>query len=546
MEPIILSHRTRALVRAATFATVIATSAACGDSPDGAHDEGVDAEGMDADDDPENLGARSTRPTITSIFGRSRSGTENKPRAPTTARPPTTTRPPTTRQPVTPSSGLRGDFYVSPAGSDSAQGTKENPWKTIQAAVKKVAAGRIIVRGGNYAERLIIQHAGTSDADMLSLVAAPGEQVSLLGEGAGKGENGNMIYLEGASYVRIEGFRIVGAGKQSDASGIRLMDTGHHIEIVNNEISNIRGESAMGITVYGKDGVGINDIKVRGNHIHDCEPAPSEALVINGNVKRFEISENKVHDVNNIGIDIIGGEAWLSRAYPEDGLIARNVVTRANSSYDGSAACIYVDGASRLTLEQNTVSECDFGIEIGAENRGTVVRDVVVRNNFVFRNYRGGIIFGGYDSGRGRVRASRFVHNSLYKNGRPGEKTRHGYVGSANGEIIVQYADDCELSNNILYGVRQSAETVASWGKSSGMRWLRNLHFREGGGVRPPKETGSLLADPRFVNPDSGDLHLRVDSPARDVVNADQFAGTVDIDGQPRAVGKADIGADEH
>jgi hypothetical protein len=44
--------------------------------------------------------------------------------------------------------------------------------------------------------------------------------------------------------------------------------------------------SAMGITVYGSDGAGIRDLTIEENFIHDCRPAPSEALVVNGNVQR--------------------------------------------------------------------------------------------------------------------------------------------------------------------------------------------------------------------------------------------------------------------
>ena len=435
---------------------------------------------------------------------------------------------------------------MSSQGADTADGSQARPWRTIGQALKRVTAGTIMVHGGTYAERLVIKHTGTSDADYLNLVAAPGEQVQLAGAGAGNGEGGNMIYMQNAAYVRIDGFRIVGSGRHDDASGVRVMSSGHHIAITNNEISQIRGTSAMGITVYGKDGAGITDLTIRGNRIHDCDPAPSEALTLNGNVKRFEVVANEVRDVNNIGIDIIGGETWLSRVYPSEGLIADNTVARANSSYDGSAACIYVDGASHLIIERNKVSECDYGIEVGAENAGVVVTDVVVRNNFVHNNYRGGIIFGGYDSRRGRVRQSRFTHNSLYKNNRPKERTRFNYQGGANGEIVVQYADSCDLSNNILFAVPEAATVgYAARNSSSNLRWTNNLHFRGGRAVSGVPDAKPITADPLFLAPDKGDLHIRATSPARQKAVADTYAGAADIDGEPREQVAADVGADE-
>ncbi|MET0341397.1 MAG: right-handed parallel beta-helix repeat-containing protein [Polyangiales bacterium] len=501
------------------------------------------------------FGRRRTTPTTTTTTTGSKPATTSAdagatkpttaPIAPTTPTAPGSTRVPGGTSATVPPSAA-GTFHVSPQGNDSADGSERAPFRTIASALKRVNRGTIVVHGGTYPERLVIKHTGTSDADYLNLVAAPNERVELTGKGAGQGEEGNMIYMQNASYVRVDGFRIVGDGVQEDVSGVRLMSAGHHIEILNNEISEIRGESAMGITVYGKDGAGITDLVIRGNKIHDCDPAPSEALTLNGNVQRFQVIANEVRDVNNIGIDVIGGETWLSRAYPSDGVVSDNFVTRANSTYDGSAACIYVDGASKLTIERNRVSECDYGIEVGAENRQVTVTDVVVRNNFVHHNYRGGIIFGGYDAERGRVTRSHFVHNSLYKNNRPKDKTRFNYQGGANGEIIVQYASDCELSNNILYGIRE-ASSIGSVGRgsSSNMRWANNLFFREGARVNGLPDTAAIVSDPRFLAPDNGDLHIRADSPARAKARIDAMAGSDDIDGQPRANGGNDVGADE-
>ena len=557
-----LAHHTlRRYSSAALIAALVLGASACADgSIEPSETAGTDdTQSPDAVDDLEARGERAdggARAPRTSIFDRGRSPFGSRPRAPTTPSKPATpaapsnpskpTTPTTPAPPSAPAAGASGTFHVSLQGADAADGSAARPWRTIGQALKRVKAGTILVHGGSYAERLVIKHTGKSEADYLNLKAAPGEEVSLVGAGAGQGEGGNMIYLQNASYVRVDGFRIVGSGKHDDASGVRVMSSGHHLAITNNEISEIRGESAMGITIYGEDGPGITDLTIRGNRIHDCDPAPSEALTLNGNVKRFEVIANEVRDVNNIGIDIIGGETWLSRVYPSEGVISDNVVTRANSSYDGSAACIYVDGASHLVIERNKVSDCDYGIEVGAENAGVVVTDVVVRNNFIHHNYRGGIIFGGYDSRRGRVRQSRFTHNSLYKNNRPKERTRYNYQGGANGEIVVQYADNCELSNNILFAVPEAATVgYAARNSSSNMTWTNNLHFRSGRAVTGVPDPKPITADPLFLAPDQGDLHIRATSPAREKAVSGTYAGSADIDGEPRQKVAADVGADE-
>ena len=80
-------------------------------------------------------------------------------------------------------------------------------------------------------------------------------------------------------------------------------------------------------------------------------PAPSEALVLNGNVTGFQVTGNVVRDVNNIGIDMIGGETDIQpnpALVARNGIVRRNVVVAANSNYEGGyAAGIYVDGGRR-------------------------------------------------------------------------------------------------------------------------------------------------------------------------------------------------------
>ena len=55
---------------------------------------------------------------------------------------------------------------------------------------------------------------------------------------------------------------------------------------------------------------------------------------------------------------------------------------------------------------------------------------------------------------------------------------------------------------------------------------------------------GNISADPRFVNRTVGDYHLRAGSPAIDV-GTSEGAPSIDFEGDPRPVGKVDMGADE-
>jgi parallel beta-helix repeat protein len=435
-------------------------------------------------------------------------------------------------------------YYVDAVGSDAAPGSAAAPFASVQHALEVVTSGEIVVRAGIYREHLVIPPASRGPDRALALTGEPGALLTSVG--APPGQHADLIYLESVDHVRISGFTLIGSAPVDDASGIRIFGSGSNLAISNNEISGLRGQSAMGITVYGSDGAGITDLSIEDNFIHDCEPAPSEALVVNGNVQRFRIARNRVSDVNNIGIDVIAGERWLSTALPGQGQLIGNQVTRANSSYDGSAAAIYVDGASDITVEKNRVSESDFGIEIGAENPQVRSERVIVRDNLVYANYRGGIIFGGYDQKRGRVAGAELLHNSLYANSRPGEVTPQGFAGERNGEFIVQYADDCRAENNIFRaspGAEEGDDIVAFWGEAS-VTLDHNLYF-------PPRLAGAerdqqpMFADPQFADPEGGDLSLLPNSPAIDAALPVPDASATDVDGGARSPSAPDLGAYE-
>lgn len=106
----------------------------------------------------------------------------------------------------------------------------------------------------------------------------------------------------------------------------------------------------------------------------------SEAIAVNGNVDSFEVTNNKVHDNNNIGIVLIGHEgvspvAALDQA--RNGIVRNNIVHH-NSSFNNtsyneySADGIYVDGGKEIIIEQNQSYENDLGIEVASEHAGKV------------------------------------------------------------------------------------------------------------------------------------------------------------------------------
>ncbi len=452
-----------------------------------------------------------------------------------------------------------GTVIVAESGGD---------YTAIQEALNHVTAGDSILvkeKATPYYEKITFPVGGNADDGYVSLLAFPGEHPVLDGTGVANNPvsyTDDMVYIEDKSYVRLIGFEIRNVDTP-EGSGVRVFGSGSYIEIRNNEIHEIRGggESggAMGITIYGaNDNISLNNIIIDNNHIYDCDPAWSEALTLNGNVEQFEVTNNLIEDVNNIGIDFIGGEDWLSHKFARSGRCAWNRVFRANSSYeDGYAAGIYVDGGNDIVIENNTVSECDLGIEIGAENSGVITSGITVRNNIVYANDKTGIVFGGYDVSTGRVKNCDFTGNTCFQN---------DALKVGNGELWIQYAEDNTIRNNIFYANDQNLLLLSSTGNINNLLDYNLWYTDSGSGSAlfiwngtsytgfssyqsgTGQDEHSMFSNPDFINAPAADFHISGASPAIDLGDPSFIPAQEeqDMDGQERVSGiRVDAGADE-
>ncbi len=450
-------------------------------------------------------------------------------------------------------------YVVSPTGADTNAGTAGSPWRTIQNAANTLRPGDTVLVGpGIYAERVKINVSGSAAGGFVTFQAngAPG---SVIIDGAGIPGTGDLISLINKSYVRIIGFDIRNNLNVDDKSGIRVAGNGDHIEIRRNRISEIRGVHAMGITVYAtSQSTPISALVIDGNEIHHCDPYSSETLTLNGNVDGFEVTNNYIHDVNNIGIDLIGGERSIM---PNQALVARNGVVRGNrvercnDPYDGTAVGIYVDGGTDIVVENNRATGCDTGFQVGAENAGAVARRITLRNNLSCKNLKMGLILGAADSGMGRVDGVTVANNLFYQNDQQNDWA---------AEVLLEWASNCTIQNNI-FRVLPDTAIYFYWEDSStglGNRLGNNLYFGKADGEWTWKGTGynsfaewqagsrqdgaGKFANPGLVDGANGNFHLVAGSAAIDMgVNAG--AGGLDMDGMARIAGSAvDCGPDEH
>ena len=443
-------------------------------------------------------------------------------------------------------------------------------YPTIQQALNAAGPGDTVeVAAGVYFEKLEFPASGVA-GQPISLVATAGARPVIDGTGVG---GQNMVLIESKSHVAVIGFEIRNNLGVNDGSGVRITGSGDGIEIRDNHIHDILGEHAMGITVYGtEDPAPIQNLTISGNEITDCEPAQSEALTLNGNVTDFVVENNLVRDVNNIGIDFIGGETDIqpnSTLVARNGLVRGNTVIRANSDYGGGfAGGIYVDGGRDIVIENNWVSESDLGLEVGAENAGLTTRGIVVRNNVLSFNERAGLVFGGYAQSVGRAEENTFRGNTLYKNNTVGEAGQGiHFQGGGVAEIWIQWGSDNVLENNLVVAGPEnifigSYEASSSVGNTldhdlyfshdpqagefslNGAAFQGLAAWRAGTG----QDTNSQDVDPLLADGDGGDFHLSAGSPAVGAGRPDFVPAPTerDLDGGTRLVGAAvEIGADE-
>ncbi|MGH0542159.1 right-handed parallel beta-helix repeat-containing protein [Bacillus cereus] len=380
------------------------------------------------------------------------------------------------------------NYYVSPTGSDLNFGTLDQPFATIQKAANVVKEGSTIyIRSGVYNQKVRVTHSGASEAP-ITFQNYQDEKVILDGSKV-KLEDDGLFTIEDKNYIQVKGleFRNLKSTKVNETTiGIYITGTGSHIEIRNNYIhhieANVKNGNAHGIAVYGTSSSAqnnINHIVIDNNEITNLKLGLSEAIAVNGNVDSFEVTNNKVHDNNNIGIVLIGHEgvspvASLDQA--RNGVVRNNIVHHNssinNTSYNEySADGIYVDGGKQIIIEQNQSYENDLGIEVASEHAGKSASQITVRDNTISNNIMSGIAIGGYDSKQGYAENNTITNNVIYKNDTKDQES---------DQIELNYdTRNNVITNNQIYASNSRIFINNNFNKNTGNKLDYNHYYGE-------------------------------------------------------------------
>lgn len=424
-------------------------------------------------------------------------------------------------------------YYVSTSGSDSNNGLSEaKPFKTISKAVSIARAGdTVYVRGGIYNEKITMPYSGTADKP-ITLQNYPNELPVIDGTNIRAVDDGALINISSRSYIHISGFEVRNyiSPDSRCVIGIRV-DGGDSkgIEIRNCKVHDIKttysgsneNRNSHGIAVYGTindQNRSIDGIVIDGNEVYDCKLGQSESVTLNGNVTNFKITNNSVHDNDNIGICFIGfegtannGRAGVATAMQDRarngvcvGNNVKNITSGKNPTYsDRCADGIYVDGGYNIIIERNTIDNSDIGVEAASEHKNCKTQYITIRNNLVTNcSGVGGVLFGGASRSNGTATDVKIYNNTLYNN---------------EPNICIQNANSAtnEVKNNICYPGTY-------------------LEGTKGNNI----VSNNLTTNPKYIDVSARNFHLQSSSPAIDSgVTVDY--GDMDLDRNPRVQGKA-------
>jgi|GEM_PF-1335880 len=389
-------------------------------------------------------------------------------------------------------SGIISNSYVDDnAADESGDGSLGNPWKTISHAVVSTE-GTINVRAGNYDET----HEQTYKATPFPMYLSAGTYLKRYQqESAVISGNASSLIVPGNN-VTIEGFDIRNSGA-STATTLRL--NGSNLTIKDNIIT-AEGGNAYAIQTFHY----TKNISIEGNQIN----SPYYGIKLYYDNDNMSIIDNTLTS-GYYGVIADGST----------GIYVSNDISIQNNTFEvtgAGAVGIWADGWYDFDIRGNTIigpggATGSHGIDTYAYCSGTIEANEI--RGFRHPNDGYGI--------RSHVESGKEIR--VNKNTILGNK--RGVLGSSG----ITFVMNSIVATNEIVGITQSSGTITST-----YNCLYNNTATYGASVLD--KTGDIYVDPKFVDADNDDYHLRNNSPCIDTGDPNPIYN--DSDGT-----RADMGA---
>ena len=402
---------------------------------------------------------------------------------------------------------VAGTYYVSPKGSDNNPGSKSQPWRTVQYAVKQVVPGDVVlVEDGTYEGPVIITRSGKPGAYITLKAVNKWRAKIKVVDGRGDADG----IKAAANYLTIDGFEIFdpSPGVGHHGNGVTVYKN-HHVNILNNKIHD-----------FGGSGIQLGHF----DHVH------VENNVVYNNAK---YAPNQKSGIS------------LYQARAVDNVSGYHVIVRNNRSYGNMNVVLNSQGR---TTDGNGILVDDFWNSTGNATNVKFPHRTLIENNL------------SYDNGGKGIQVFKSSHVDVFNNTAYHNNHDTQSVSTWRAELSHAFADDTIWRNNIGFakpgaGILQHNKAILI-GKGGATVWENNITYNGKGGDISVHMDGASVTEkymrsnnvlgknPLFANASRQDFKLTLDSPA---INAgsQKIVSFVDINYLKRPKDGVDIGAFE-
>ncbi len=426
-----------------------------------------------------------------------------------------------------------GDYYVSPDGNDSNNGSKTLPFRSIQKAVGIMAPGdTVVVIAGDYPECVTISKSGSSESTRL------------------------LIFSESLHGAKCSGFRIKGDFVTLDGFDVEADAVKNYVGISvagksNVEILNCKvHECPMGGINFAHDAVqGSNNARIINNILEHNGQWGINLIGSNGLIEGNEITKTVQHHPKGDEPGFQGNDADGLRIFGDNHIIRGNRVLDIGDPGDGGNIDPHVDclqtwdgSLNGQPVMTNTIIEGNYfrvkhftgkGILLESTT-GNACHHLIIRNNiFEYRDIGVAAFSGEFHD--------IFIYNNVFNSILSGDSwgTSVALTNVTNYDYRNNITVDCHKEHRKILGGSGIVDYNLAWSSDGS-------HFT----MEPGLQAHDLMGvNPKFVkytgNFGENDYHLQAGSPA---INAGAALSDVpnDFDGTARPQGSGyDIGAFE-